>query len=51
MPRLGQPVEPAHADRVEPWWRGVDQAALPQPRADEPAEPDRLPKAMPWPID
>ena len=51
MPRLGQPVEPAHADRVEPWWRGVDQAALPLPRTDEPAEPARLPKAMPWPID
>jgi L-ascorbate metabolism protein UlaG (beta-lactamase superfamily) len=51
MPRLGQPVEPAHAERVEPWWRGVDQVALPQPRADRTAEPDRLPKAMPWPID
>lgn len=21
MPRLGEPVEPAHAQRVEPWWR------------------------------
>ena len=24
MPRLGEPVEPAHARSVEPWWRGVD---------------------------
>src|SRR5258708_7593805 len=24
MPRLGEPVEPAHADGVKPWWRVVD---------------------------
>lgn len=23
MPRLGEPVEPARAERVEPWWRAV----------------------------
>ena len=23
MPRLGEPVEPAHAEAVQPWWRGV----------------------------
>jgi L-ascorbate metabolism protein UlaG (beta-lactamase superfamily) len=29
MPRLGEPVEPAHADRVRPWWRDVDTVAMP----------------------
>ena len=49
MPRLGEPVEPAHADGVEPWWRVVDKAA----RELEPETPvaTTLPKAMPWPID
>ncbi len=49
MPRLGEPVEPAHAEGVTPWWRGVD-AAEPGTRH---AEPDAvtLPKSMPWPID
>lgn len=23
MPRLGEPVEPARVELVEPWWRGV----------------------------
>ncbi|HEY1695269.1 MAG TPA: MBL fold metallo-hydrolase [Polyangiaceae bacterium] len=23
MPRLGEPVEPARAGRIDPWWRGV----------------------------
>lgn len=23
MPRLGEPVEPAHGEEVQPWWRGV----------------------------
>jgi L-ascorbate metabolism protein UlaG (beta-lactamase superfamily) len=49
MPRLGEPVEPAHAAGVEPWWRVVDRTA-------QGAEPDTaaattLPKTMPWPID
>ncbi|MGH8691522.1 MAG: MBL fold metallo-hydrolase [Burkholderiales bacterium] len=48
MPRLGEPVEPAHAEGVEPWWRGVDTAWEPEP--DAPA-PTTLPKAMPWPMD
>jgi len=49
MPRLGEPVEPAHAQGVEPWWRVVDMTA----REPEPATPatTRLPRAMPWPID
>jgi len=49
MPRLGQPVEPAHAEGIEPWWRAVDQA----PRAPEPDAPQAItvPQSMPWPID
>jgi L-ascorbate metabolism protein UlaG (beta-lactamase superfamily) len=48
MPRLGQPVEPAHAGRVEPWWRQVD-AVVQESKADAPET--TLPKAMSWPID
>ena len=45
MPRLGEPVEPAHAEAVNPWWRAVD--------ARGPAQPAEmtLPKSMPWPVD
>lgn len=49
MPRLGAPVEPAHAERVEPWWRAVD-GNVPAPEASLPG-PQTLPKSMPWPID
>ena len=49
MPRLGEPVEPAHVNAVTPWWRGVD-AQRRSETAPTP-EPMRLPKAMPWPID
>jgi hypothetical protein len=49
MPRLGEPVEPAHVDRVTPWWRAVDAPH----RADVPEEPPAMtvPKSMPWPLD
>ena len=47
MPRLGEPVEPADADRATPWWRAVDAAPV-RPRAETRL---RLPKSMPWPID
>jgi len=50
MPRLGEPVEPAHAESVQPWWRGVDTVVAPAARGPEPAE-TTLAKAMPWPID
>ena len=50
MPRLGEPVEPAHAEGVTPWWRGVDAAAPGTPRNVNP-EAVTLPKSMPWPID
>jgi L-ascorbate metabolism protein UlaG (beta-lactamase superfamily) len=47
MPRLGEPVQPAHADRIEPWWRVVDARAA----AADAAVPVTLPKEMSWPID
>ncbi len=49
MPRLGEPVEPARAEVVEPWWRVVD-ASESVPETDEPAVAT-LPKSVPWPID
>jgi L-ascorbate metabolism protein UlaG (beta-lactamase superfamily) len=49
MPRLGEPVEPAHAEKAEPWWRAVDTIAM-KPEPDTSAA-ITLPKAMPWPID
>jgi L-ascorbate metabolism protein UlaG (beta-lactamase superfamily) len=51
MPRLGEAVEPAHVDRVKPWWRSVEQAKRPAPRGLQ--EPRDTPpaKSMPWPID
>jgi L-ascorbate metabolism protein UlaG (beta-lactamase superfamily) len=44
MPRLGEAVEPAHAEIVTPWWRPVGGAP-------QPAQPLTLPKSMPWPVD
>ena len=49
MPLLGQAVEPAHADRVAPWWRAVD--AMPEEPGRERPTSMTLPKAMPWPLD
>jgi len=49
MPRLGEPVEPAHAEDAEPWWRVVD-ATTRRTEADT-DEAVTLPKSMPWPID
>jgi len=49
MPRLGEPVEPAHAQSVEPWWRVVDTPVR-RPAPDTSAA-ITLPKTMPWPID
>src|SRR2546426_725868 len=47
MPRLGEPVEPAHADGFEPWWRVVDASA----REPDAPEATTLPEAVPWPLD
>jgi L-ascorbate metabolism protein UlaG (beta-lactamase superfamily) len=49
MPRLGEPVEPAHTHEVTPWWRAVDVQELRQQPSGMPAL--TLPKAMPWPFD
>ena len=49
MPRLGEAVEPAHAERVTPWWRSVD-ASVKKVKIGEP-DAMTLPKSMPWPID
>ena len=54
MPRLGEPVEPAHAEIVTPWWR---TANTPKHKKTTPVEAPveskamELPKTMPWPID
>jgi len=49
MPRLGEPVEPAHAPAIEPWWRMVDRSAAgPQSTALAAAV---LPRTLPWPLD
>jgi L-ascorbate metabolism protein UlaG (beta-lactamase superfamily) len=49
LPRLGEPVEPAHPHEVTPWWRAVDQ----RPPRPAPSVPPviTLPEAMPWPFD
>jgi len=49
MPRLGEPIEPAHAGRVEPWWRGVDSGTAAAPPTV--SGPPQVPEAVPWPID
>jgi L-ascorbate metabolism protein UlaG (beta-lactamase superfamily) len=49
MPRLGEPVEPAHEHALAPWWRGVDRRDPGQALPEAPAL--TLPKAMPWPFD
>ncbi len=48
MPRLGEAIEPAHAETVKPWWREVEAARPAQTGTPVPAS---LPKAMSWPID
>jgi L-ascorbate metabolism protein UlaG (beta-lactamase superfamily) len=47
MPRLGEPVEPAHDRVLETWWRAVDAHA----RVSSSVGATRMPKAMPWPPD
>ena len=49
MPRLGEPVEPAHPRELEPWWRSADRPQHRQPTIEKPLA--RIPKAMPWPLD
>jgi L-ascorbate metabolism protein UlaG (beta-lactamase superfamily) len=49
MPLLGQPVEPAHAGIVKPWWREVEHAVV-KTIADTVGEVT-VPKSVPWPLD
>ncbi|HSN31427.1 MAG TPA: MBL fold metallo-hydrolase [Ideonella sp.] len=49
MPRLGEPVEPAHAGEPTAWWRGVDAVERPPAPANAPVQ--GLPRSMPWPLD
>jgi len=51
MPRLGEAVEPAHVDRVKPWWRSVEQAQRRAPKGLQEPRDTPPPKSMPWPID
>jgi L-ascorbate metabolism protein UlaG (beta-lactamase superfamily) len=50
MPRLGEPIEPAHEHRLAPWWREVDQTKVVggTPAGDGDFS---LPKEMAWPLD
>jgi hypothetical protein len=49
LPKLGQPVEPDHDTRIEPWWRGVDSRSGGTTIVEPP--PESLPNGMPWPLD
>jgi L-ascorbate metabolism protein UlaG (beta-lactamase superfamily) len=50
MPRLGEPAEPLHGDRIEPWWREVETSARQSEPVPEPS-PDTLSPELPWPLD
>jgi len=50
MPRLGEPVEPAHGLDLKPWWRAAGTLKSKRPPV-EPAEVTTVPKSMPWPLD
>jgi len=49
MPCLGQAVEPAHAEPVEPWWRAAAEGR--RPRGLGAVVGSTLPKTLPWPMD
>jgi L-ascorbate metabolism protein UlaG (beta-lactamase superfamily) len=52
MPRLGEPVEPAHAAEPHPWWRAAESTAAPgQAAVTGAGEPVKVPRSMPWPLD
>jgi hypothetical protein len=50
MPRLGEPVEPAHAESPTPWWREVATIARKAPEPVEEHSPT-LPDSVAWPLD
>ena len=56
LPRLGEPVEPAHEPAPVPWWRAADRA--PGRDGDAPAAAPEAPATgregtpgLPWPLD
>jgi L-ascorbate metabolism protein UlaG (beta-lactamase superfamily) len=52
MPKLGEPIEPSLVSgRIEPWWRSVDGMAGHAQAVDSGSTDDKLPRAVPWPID
>ena len=52
MPRLGEPVEPARAEAVTPWWRAIAAQEGPDAlAATPPQEPGPDEAAIPWPVD
>ncbi|MFT4102706.1 MAG: MBL fold metallo-hydrolase [Burkholderiaceae bacterium] len=52
MPRLGEPVQPAQAQQVSPWWRDVERSADGAPQQKPAADRSEAPPAgVPWPID
>jgi L-ascorbate metabolism protein UlaG (beta-lactamase superfamily) len=50
MPRLGEPIEPAHEHRLVPWWREVERTGVAVDAKATGPEPG-LPSAMAWPLD
>jgi L-ascorbate metabolism protein UlaG (beta-lactamase superfamily) len=55
MPRIGQPIEPSHVERVEPWWRAADAHEAPAPLATpapaSASEETALAQSVDWPMD
>jgi L-ascorbate metabolism protein UlaG (beta-lactamase superfamily) len=49
MPRLGEAVEPAHAEVVTPWWRALGRLGRGMAEAEQ--SPLAVPRGMPWPLD
>jgi L-ascorbate metabolism protein UlaG (beta-lactamase superfamily) len=47
MPRLGEPVQPAHLGPVVPWWRGLG----PDGGTPRVSEPPAIQRQLPWPLD
>jgi L-ascorbate metabolism protein UlaG (beta-lactamase superfamily) len=53
MPKLGEPIEPSHAEAVDPWWRPLAASTRGDEDGDA-AEPPSLPphtEEVPFPMD
>jgi L-ascorbate metabolism protein UlaG (beta-lactamase superfamily) len=53
MPRLGEAVEPARVEGVDPWWRalGANEAKRPAALAEQDEEPPSMTDSVAWPLD